>query len=193
MKEKNTRRGKTQCCFPKGFTLIELLVVVLIIGILAAVALPQYQKAVEKARLSEALTLISDAQKGLDAWLLTNGGMPTTTTWFIGCVENSTNKCSVLDIDVASALTCDQESGTICRSKHFAYQARCSGSTCTITAFRAKNGDIDHNPWEIWMDVDKTGTNGPWKKYCGYCGDDSPYKLLCEGLAPQGWTSGDEC
>ena len=57
-----------------GFTLIELLVVVLIIGILAAIAVPQYQKAVEKARVAEAMVWLKKLSNNFEMCMLADGG-----------------------------------------------------------------------------------------------------------------------
>ena len=64
----------------KGFTLIELMIVVAIIGILAAVAIPQYQNYVARAQVSEGLSLASGAKTAVAEYFMMNGTFPEDNT-----------------------------------------------------------------------------------------------------------------
>lgn len=87
----------------QGFTLIELLVVVLIIGILAAVALPQYQIAVTKSKIMRFMPFIKAIAQAQEAYFLANGEY---TAYY-----------SKLDISVPDdATTCKGTAGYNCKN-----------------------------------------------------------------------------
>ena len=60
-----------------GFTLIELLVVVLIIGILVAIALPRYERAVEKSRSTEAILWLESYAKAQNLYYMATNSYTT--------------------------------------------------------------------------------------------------------------------
>lgn len=87
MKEINTKN--------KGFTLIEMLVVVLIIGILAAIALPQYQMAVGKARFSTLKTVTKNIQDAVQRYYLLNSTYEGVTVYNLDIEIPNDIQCTI--------------------------------------------------------------------------------------------------
>lgn len=135
----------------RGFTLIELLVVVLIIGILASIALPQYQKAVFKARMAEFQGMLDASKKNVSLCLLENGGFPSETVWLTG-TETSGN--IVVPGDCSQARNC--------RTEHFYVSTNCSSQSCMMETWLLGTWHVSSNGRAPAFNFKLDSSRGPW-------------------------------
>ena len=118
----------------KAFTLIELLVVVLIIGILSAIALPQYKKAVERAKMAEAVINLRAIANANRVYYMTNG------------VYAGPNDIDKLDVQVTGEVDTQISSNRIA-TKDFIYSPTGGSNPFLALAQRADDG--------VWRGITK--------------------------------------
>jgi len=129
----------------KGFTLLEVLIVVIIIGILASIALPQYVATLEKSKSAEAASNIGSIRSALDRYWYQNNYDLTGATLPTDGSEGT------LDIDNPNAVT-----NRLYNYSVSGLSAAGAERAYTITAVRNKNGTEDPNTWVKWTQTNNT-------------------------------------
>ena len=155
----------------KGFTLIELLVVVLIIGILAAMAMPQYFKAVERSRMTEADTLLGSIAQAQRRKFLQRNSFTEKYTGLDVSPKGSSGSTYYTKGATGNGFTVTLSGTTFTGGK--ATATRSAGSATLQYAYelsRYYQGD----------NVSCKGTNAAGKELCAdFCGIDEPKDECC--------------
>ncbi|MEF1205571.1 pilin [Photobacterium damselae] len=117
----------------KGFTLIELMIVVAVIGVLSAIAIPQYQKYVAKAEAASALATLTGVKTNAEAYTIDTGSFPAQAV------------SAAIGFPVSDMI-------------NFTLVNKTSGAGAIIATFVGSTPSISGN--KIWLE---RNANGSWK------------------------------